>query len=238
MIINLISGPRNVSTALMYSFAQRNDTIVKDEPFYGYYLKKTGALHPGRKKIMNSMSTDIDQITNDLLGENHNNNNILFIKNMAHHHINVDTKFLLSSKNVFLIRHPAELIISFSKIIKDPTLDDIGLKKSWELYFQLTEAGQQPVVIDSGELLKNPGLMLEKLCNAIVIPYNNKMQTWPSGARKEDGVWSEYWYNNLHKSTGFVKSKPKKTEVPKHLESLCDDAMVYYNKLYKLSLKN
>ena len=38
MIINLISGPRNVSTALMYSFAQRNDTNYYDEPFYGYYL--------------------------------------------------------------------------------------------------------------------------------------------------------------------------------------------------------
>ena len=34
MIINLISGPRNVSTALMYSFAQRSDTSVVDEPFY------------------------------------------------------------------------------------------------------------------------------------------------------------------------------------------------------------
>ncbi|MGI8649730.1 MAG: sulfotransferase family protein, partial [Rubrobacter sp.] len=31
------SGPRNVSTALMYSFRQRPDTSVVDEPFYGHY---------------------------------------------------------------------------------------------------------------------------------------------------------------------------------------------------------
>ena len=38
--ICLWSGPRNVSTAMMYSFAQRDDTVVYDEPFYGYYLDK------------------------------------------------------------------------------------------------------------------------------------------------------------------------------------------------------
>ena len=37
MIINLISGPRNISTALMYSFAQRSDCQVWDEPFYANY---------------------------------------------------------------------------------------------------------------------------------------------------------------------------------------------------------
>jgi len=35
--INLWSSPRNVSTALMYSFAQRLDTTVVDEPLYAYY---------------------------------------------------------------------------------------------------------------------------------------------------------------------------------------------------------
>jgi hypothetical protein len=220
----------------MYSFAQRDDTIVKDEPFYGYYLKKTGILHPGRKKIMNFMTTDIDQITNELLLQN-SKKNILFLKNMAHHHINVNPNFLNAAKNVFLIRHPEELIVSFSKVIKGPTLDDIGVKKSWELYHQLLEAAQHPIVIDSGELLKDPVIMLEKLCNAIGIAYQNKMQTWPPEARKEDGIWAEYWYHNLHRTTGFVKSEPKKVEVPEDLKSLCEEAMVYYNRLYQISLK-
>ena len=41
-IISLWSGPRNVSTALMYSFAQRSDTQVIDEPLYAHYLQHTG----------------------------------------------------------------------------------------------------------------------------------------------------------------------------------------------------
>ena len=46
------SGPRNVSTAFMYSFAQREDTIVVDEPLYGHYLRISGAKHPGHHEIM------------------------------------------------------------------------------------------------------------------------------------------------------------------------------------------
>ena len=33
------SGPRNISTALMYSFAQRKDFVAIDEPFYASYLR-------------------------------------------------------------------------------------------------------------------------------------------------------------------------------------------------------
>ena len=38
-IICLWSCPRNISTALMYSFAQREDVQVFDEPLYAHYLK-------------------------------------------------------------------------------------------------------------------------------------------------------------------------------------------------------
>ena len=37
-IICLWSSPRNISTALMYSFAQREDTEVVDEALYAHYL--------------------------------------------------------------------------------------------------------------------------------------------------------------------------------------------------------
>ena len=36
--ICLWSGPRTISTALMYSFAQRSDCSVFDEPLYAHYL--------------------------------------------------------------------------------------------------------------------------------------------------------------------------------------------------------
>ena len=41
--ICLWSGPRNISTALMYAFGQRSDTEIIDEPLYAHYLHVTGA---------------------------------------------------------------------------------------------------------------------------------------------------------------------------------------------------
>jgi ABC-type nitrate/sulfonate/bicarbonate transport system ATPase subunit len=50
--IHLISGPRNISTALMYSFAQRSDTLVSDEPFYALYLSTVQVDHPGKAEVL------------------------------------------------------------------------------------------------------------------------------------------------------------------------------------------
>lgn len=237
MIINLISGPRNISTAMMYSFAQRTDTTVIDEPFYGYYLKKTGIIHPGYEQIIQSMSTDIEEVTSNILNRD-KNGKIIFLKNMAHHHIGISDSFLFSCVNIFLIRNPAELILSFSKVITLPTLDDIGIEKSLELYQHLLKNKQRTFVIDAGELLKNPLAMLEKICNSIQIPFDKAMLSWSAGARQEDGVWAKYWYKQLHKTTGFTKSEPKDVLIPEHLQPLCDNAMEYYQKLYTVSIKN
>jgi hypothetical protein len=236
MIINLISGPRNVSTALMYSFAQRQDTTVIDEPFYGYYLKRTGIIHPGKKRIISAMETDIDLITDRLLNLD-SDGKIIFLKNMAHHHIDVQREFLLYASNLFLIRDPAELLFSFSKVIKDPTIDDIGLKKSWQLYRLLVDVDKNPIVVDSGELLKDPNAMLRHLCVRLEIAYDPKMQSWPAGPKKEDGIWAKYWYHNVHKSTGFVRFESGNPEVPSKLRPVWEEAIHYYNELYQVSIK-
>ena len=61
LIIAMWSGPRNLSTALMRSFANRKDVInVIDEPFYASYLKHTGKDHPMKKEVIKSQSSNID----------------------------------------------------------------------------------------------------------------------------------------------------------------------------------
>ena len=52
--INLWSGPRNISTATMYAFAQREDTTVYDEPLYAHYLSNSNAreYHPGADEVL------------------------------------------------------------------------------------------------------------------------------------------------------------------------------------------
>lgn len=84
--ISLWSGPRNISTTLMYSFAQRSDTKVFDEPLYAYYLNNNEAAkayHPGAENILNSMETDGEKVINTMLTET--TKPVLFFKNMTHH---------------------------------------------------------------------------------------------------------------------------------------------------------
>ena len=63
LIIAMWSGPRNLSTALMRSFANRKDvTNVIDEPFYASYLKLSGKDHPMKKEVIQSQSSNIDDV--------------------------------------------------------------------------------------------------------------------------------------------------------------------------------
>ena len=57
-IICLWSCPRNISTALMYSFSQREDTRVFDEPLYAHYLKVSNVNHPGKETILKALNNN------------------------------------------------------------------------------------------------------------------------------------------------------------------------------------
>ena len=100
--INLISGPRNISTALMYSFANREDTLVVDEPMYAYYLNHTKIqYHPGTEQILASLPSDIEEVKKKLLFQPCEKS-VYFIKGMAHHYIDVKLDFILDLENVLL----------------------------------------------------------------------------------------------------------------------------------------
>jgi hypothetical protein len=53
----------------MYSFAQRKDTQILDEPLYGHYLRVSGAEHPGREEIMAAMNCNGDEVMAELTEE-------------------------------------------------------------------------------------------------------------------------------------------------------------------------
>ena len=68
--IAMWSGPRNLSTALMRSFENRDDTHVTDEPLYGHYLKYSKIDHPMKNEIIKANNTDWKSITKYLTGWN------------------------------------------------------------------------------------------------------------------------------------------------------------------------
>ena len=237
-VINLISGPRNLSTAIMYSFAQRNDFTVLDEPFYGHYLKNSSLSfqHPSQNAILETMELNEEAILKNISELSQSKK--VFIKGMAHHFSSDTPFYILDWKNIILIRHPEKLIASFSKLIDNPTINDIGIKKASELFLFLKKKKHTPIVIDSDELMKNPEKYLKKLCALLKIKYTNKMLTWSEGGIPEDGVWATNWYTNVHKTKGFAIQKNKQVELPEELLPLLKEALPYYETLKKDILKN
>lgn len=234
--ISLWSGPRNVSTALMYSFAERSDTVVIDEPFYAHYLKVTGANHPGREEVLSDQAVDQEKIVEEILFAEYEKP-VLFIKNMAHHLEGLGRDFLPRLTNIFLIRDPAEMLPSLIKKIPDPVMRDTAYEHQHELYRELRNRGENPLVIDSAELLKDPKYVLNKVCEKLDIPFEESMLSWEPGPRPEDGIWAQYWYRNVHRSSGFKPYEPKNEAVPDRLQPLLAECLRYYRMLYENAIK-
>ncbi|UTW62311.1 sulfotransferase family protein [bacterium SCSIO 12741] len=230
--IHLISGPRNLSTALMYSFGNRADCSIVDEPFYAWYLNQTDIDHPGREQVLATMDQDVDRVKQNVLFAPYETP-VVFFKNMAHHIINTDLGFLDDLTNLFLIRDTTQLIRSFQKVIPNPIMRDIGVQREWELYEYLKNKGKNPLVLDSGQLLKDPEGVLRRLCEGLNIPFDPNMLSWPAGARKEDGIWAEWWYKGVHQSTCFEQRETSRSiePLPESLMELDEKARYYYDKL-------
>ena len=230
--ICLWSGPRNVSTALMYAFAQRSDTHVIDEPLYAHYLHSTdrATAHPGIAAVMASMSTDAERVIREvILGPCEKP--VLFMKQMAHHLVNIDRSFLEQTLNVFLIRDPREMLLSLTQVIGKPTLADTGLKTQHDLLIDLRAAGQFPPILDARLLLENPSDVLCQLCERLGLPFETAMLSWDMGGNPADGVWARYWYQNVHRSPGFARYRPKSEPFPVKLGDILVECSVYYDVL-------
>ena len=233
--IHCISSPRNISTAMMYAFAQRGDTQVVDEPFYAHYLIRTGKDHPGRDEVLASQPHDKQQVMDELGAMQ--DKPVLFIKNMSKHLDGIDIGWFEDWVQLLLIRDPRQIIASFAKGYPDPGMDDIGLDVQLALYQFFIENNWPVVVLDCNQVLQNPRGVLSTMCDQLGIPWDAAMLSWEPGPRPEDGVWARYWYHSVHKSSGFNPPSHKKRELPASCEALYLEALPYYEQLYLHALK-
>lgn len=236
--ICLWSGPRNISTALMYSFLQRSDSTVFDEPLYAHYLSKTPArqYHPGAEEVIATMENDGQKVVDDLILGEHSTP-VVFFKHMTHHLNDLDWGFLDYTVNVLLTRDPFDMLPSYGAVVETPSLKDVGYKLHLELLEYLQSRGQNPPVLDSKQILLNPKKVLNELCERIGISFQEAMLSWEAGARAEDGSWAKYWYKSVHESTGFGTYVKKSAPFPKHLEPLLAKCQPYYEQLSTLAIQ-
>jgi len=238
MKIAMWSGPRNLSTAMMYSFAQRSDCAVWDEPFYAAYLTKTGLIHPMADEVLNAGERDADRVIAACVGSNPAEKPIFYQKHMTQHMVSgVDRDWISDVTNVFLIRHPARVIASYAAKRENPTLDDIGFRQQAELFDLACAFGQRPIVLDSTEIRADPERSLTQFCRALGIAFEEAMLSWPVGGNAADGVWAPHWYGAVHRSTGFSGAEGPLPDLSGEYAALAQEAMPFYTRLLSFAQK-
>ena len=237
--IAMWSGPRNLSTAMMYSFGARNDCAVWDEPYYAAYLQETGLNHPMQAEILAKWLPDPVKISKRLTGDIPHEKSVFYQKHMTQHMLPPFARtWMKDVTNVFLIRHPARVIASYHAKRESPTLADIGFQEQAELFDQVAQhLGHAPIVIDSADIRANPEAMLRALCTAIDLPFDPAMLSWPKGGHPNDGPWAPHWYPAVWNSTGFSGAEAALPDVENALQDILAQALPYYEQLEAVKIQ-
>jgi hypothetical protein len=231
--IAMWSGPRNLSTAMMRSFGSRSDTFVSDEPFYGCFLKDSGADHPMREEVIAAMDCDWRSVIASLRGETPDGAPIWYQKHMWHHMVGpIGYDDFAGFTHAFLIREPQRMIASYLRKRESAGFEGFGLDRQAEFFDREAERlGTAPPVIDAHDVLTNPQGVLSRLCEALGIPWDMAMLSWPPGKRETDGVWGKHWYGAVEASTGFGPPETDHVELPDEAQRLADRCRPYYERL-------
>jgi hypothetical protein len=237
--IAMWSGPRNISTAMMRAWENRADTAVVDEPFYAFYLSRTRKAHPGAAEIIEAGETNWRKIVDGLCNDRPDAKSITYQKQMTHHLLpEIDRDWLTRLTNCFLIRDPAEVIVSYRKKNDEPALADLGFVQQAAIFeFVREQTGGIPPVIDARDVLQTPERILRLLCDAIGVSFDPAMLSWPTGLRTTDGVWAKHWYGEVALSTSFQPYRPTRAIVPDDLREIHDHCREIYERLGQYRLR-
>ncbi|CAA2988324.1 branched-chain-amino-acid aminotransferase 1 [Olea europaea subsp. europaea] len=235
-VIHSWSAPRSLSTSLMYSFAQRDDMEVLDEPLYANFLRVTGVERPYREELLSKMDSDGNKVVKEIIfgpGQK----KYRYCKHIAKQRLpGLTDELLKKGKHFILIRNPLNILPSFEKVVA-PSFLELGLASLVSVYSELCELGKPPHIIDATALQENPEAALRGLCEDLNIPFQASMLKWEAGPKSVDGIWAPWWYNRVHNSTGFAPPRKYPSPFPSSLYDLLEQSLPFYNMLRHHELK-
>jgi hypothetical protein len=231
--IAMWSGPRNLSTAMMRSFGSRDDTFVSDEPFYGCFLKDTGADHPMRDEIIAAMDCEWRSVMTTLRSDPPNGAPIWYQKHMWHHMTGpIGYADFDGFTHAFLIREPQRMIASYLRQREVAAFEDFGMNRQAEFFDrECDRLGHPPPVVDANDVLADPEAVLAELCAAVGIPWDPSMLKWAPGRRDTDGPWAPHWYAAVESSTGFGQADREGVQLPAEARRVAEACRPYYDRL-------
>lgn len=199
---------------MMYSWRQRMDTTVVDEPLYAHYLARTGRDHPGRQDTLASQNSDAATVINEVIMGDYQTP-VVYHKQIAKHIGDADLDFVTDPEctNIFLTRKPYDLLTSWQVQLPDSTYADTGFPEMLRVLERVRDSGQEPLVIETSRLLEDPTRVLTAACEHIGLEFDPSMLSWPAGPKPEDGAWGKHWYDSVWASTGWKPAKPKDVEL-------------------------
>lgn len=228
MKIAMWSGPRNLSTAMMYSFGNRKDMRVWDEPFYAAYLDQSGIEHPMRDAVLAAGPCD----PADVVSRIENMGDGVMLKLMSFHMLDgFPMGWADEFTHIHLLRHPARVIASYAAKREAVTLDDIGFEQQLALFRRFPGP-----VVNTQDLRADPARILQKLCARIGLPWDDAMLSWSPGPKPFDGIWAPHWYDAVHRSTGFAAPEGAVPELSADQLRMMQAAMPAYEELARACL--
>ncbi|XP_022104348.1 uncharacterized protein LOC110986636 [Acanthaster planci] len=205
-------------------------------------------------------------IRDQILEASYRDKNILVCKDMAHYLDSRYDELPQGFKYSFLIRHPAKVHLSWKQHLENffPSLtNDIqslpeyifpagrGFKELYELAMYVEKhLGQDPVIIDSDDLLADPEGILSAYCREMGIPYSRELLSWDSS----DSVTKTWitpkilmnankvvrFFNKAFRSSGFEQpsnAEPMNESLPEDVRQCVEASLSYYEKLREKRIK-
>jgi hypothetical protein len=218
---------------MMRSFGSRADTFVSDEPFYGCFLKTSGADHPMRDQVVAAMDCEWESVMDRLRGHVPDSSPVWYQKHMWHHMVGpIGHEDFKGFTHAFLIREPERMIGSYLRKRERAAFEDFGLERQAEFFEREADRlGHAPPVIDANDVLADPAGVLSKLCAAIGIAWDPMMLFWEPGRRETDGPWAPHWYAAVEASTGFGPPDTGWVELSDEARHLAERCRPYYERL-------
>ncbi|MBC6477584.1 MAG: sulfotransferase domain-containing protein [Hormoscilla sp. GM7CHS1pb] len=236
--------PRSRSTAITRAFEQIDDCIIYDEPLYGCCFVNSftdyDRLYYAPDYLSRYPDTNYSSIVKKLTGDLPEGKSFSFQKHMSNHLLpEFDKSWISQVKNFFLIRNPRETVLSYwqARTASGFAWEESESRVCWEEHYQLFKeieniTGEKPLVIDSGDLVKNPQKYLKVLCSKLGVKFSEKMLNWE---HKKTNIlsWENTTFENFSEkvinSTGILQeSQEYINNIPDILEPCINKCMPFY----------
>jgi Sulfotransferase domain len=233
-ILALWSAPRSRSTAFAAMMAERGDYTVLHEPFS--HVKNFGEAEVDGRLV--ATEEELIPALRHLAEAGP-----VFFKDTTDFYypgLLADRAFLAEPVHTFLIRHPAEAIVSHHRMHPGLTRDEIGFAWLAEIYDAVAAAtGRTPVVISADDLVERPYETVRAYCEAAGIPFLEHALSWQPRMR-EDWSRTARWHERASQTAGFVRTEaPSLAEIEANpvLAGYLEYHLPFYERLAAVAMK-